>query len=162
MQRVLEEYERRQGQDGEHVDAGELEAVAGSLTGAGNDRERATFASFQARVDGAPGQVLRYCFQDGAEPLWPSRRNLPDPAGETRPARRGNDHKRAVARPLTLTSDCYPQLWAPASHRHRNHPLCPCPVRRHPALSPVRLGPALRVSGVAPPSALPGTGRRGL
>ena len=32
---------------------------------------------FQARVACAPDQVIRYCFQDGATPLWPSPANLP-------------------------------------------------------------------------------------
>lgn len=32
---------------------------------------------FQARVSCAPDQVIRYCFKDGAAPLWPSPANLP-------------------------------------------------------------------------------------
>ena len=35
------------------------------------------FAHFAAVVAEAPGQCLRYCFDEGAEPLWPSRINIP-------------------------------------------------------------------------------------
>ena len=35
--------------------------------------ERIHFASFQAKIAAAPSQVLRYCFEDGAQPLWPAR-----------------------------------------------------------------------------------------
>ena len=37
------------------------------------------FAHFAAVVAEAPGQCLRYCFDEGAEPLWPSRHNIPTP-----------------------------------------------------------------------------------
>ncbi|CAG9460289.1 unnamed protein product [Pedinophyceae sp. YPF-701] len=36
--------------------------------------ERAHYAGFQARIAGAPSQVLRYCFEAGAAPLLPSPR----------------------------------------------------------------------------------------
>lgn len=35
------------------------------------------FAHFAAVIAEAPGQCLRYCFDEGAEPLWPSRTNIP-------------------------------------------------------------------------------------
>lgn len=35
------------------------------------------FAHFAAVVAEAPGQCLRYCFDEGAQPLWPSRNNVP-------------------------------------------------------------------------------------
>lgn len=35
------------------------------------------FAHFAAVIAEAPGQCLRYCFDEGAEPLWPSRVNIP-------------------------------------------------------------------------------------
>jgi pre-rRNA-processing protein TSR4 len=39
---------------------------------------------FQARVALAPEQVLRYCYQQGAQPLWPKPR--PTPAAADIPA----------------------------------------------------------------------------
>lgn len=35
------------------------------------------FAHFAAVIAEAPGQCLRYCFDEGAEPLWPSGTNIP-------------------------------------------------------------------------------------
>lgn len=40
---------------------------------------RRHFAHFAAVVAEAPGQCLRYCFDEGAEPLWPSRHHTPVP-----------------------------------------------------------------------------------
>lgn len=37
------------------------------------------FAHFAAVVAEAPGQCLRYCFDEGAEPLWPSPQHTPTP-----------------------------------------------------------------------------------
>ncbi len=37
------------------------------------------FAHFAAVVAEAPGQCLRYCFDEGAEPLWPSCKHIPTP-----------------------------------------------------------------------------------
>ena len=37
------------------------------------------FAHFAAIVAEAPGQCLRYCFDEGAAPLWPSRQPVPIP-----------------------------------------------------------------------------------
>lgn len=37
------------------------------------------FAHFAAVVAEAPGQCLRYCFDEGAAPLWPSCKHLPTP-----------------------------------------------------------------------------------
>jgi hypothetical protein len=38
-----------------------------------------TLQAFQARTARAPEQVLRYCFQPGAAPLWPSHTHRPEP-----------------------------------------------------------------------------------
>ena len=37
------------------------------------------FAQFAAVVATAPEQCVRYCFDEGAEPLWPSTRQVPQP-----------------------------------------------------------------------------------
>ncbi len=37
------------------------------------------FAHFAAVVAEAPGQCLRYCFDEGAQPLWPSCQHMPTP-----------------------------------------------------------------------------------
>ncbi len=37
------------------------------------------FAHFAAVVAEAPGQCLRYCFDEGAQPLWPSCKHIPTP-----------------------------------------------------------------------------------
>jgi pre-rRNA-processing protein TSR4 len=39
--------------------------------------EQRHFAAFQARVGKEPAQCLRYCFDAGATPLWPSSKNIP-------------------------------------------------------------------------------------
>ncbi|KAI3431726.1 hypothetical protein D9Q98_004768 [Chlorella vulgaris] len=39
--------------------------------------EQRHFATFQARVGKEPAQCLRYCFDAGATPLWPSSKNIP-------------------------------------------------------------------------------------
>jgi len=84
VQRVLADYERRQaaaGEGGDGVDEEELGVIAGAMgaagAGDGADPDRVAMAAFQARVDGAPGQVLRYCFQEGARPTWPAAAGLP-------------------------------------------------------------------------------------
>lgn len=41
--------------------------------------EDRTFAHFAAVVGDSPDQVIRYCFEEGAEPLWPSERHVPLP-----------------------------------------------------------------------------------
>uniref|UniRef100_A0A7S0RG65 Programmed cell death protein 2 C-terminal domain-containing protein n=1 Tax=Chlamydomonas leiostraca TaxID=1034604 RepID=A0A7S0RG65_9CHLO len=74
----MSEYEERVAQEGElseeELPAEVLEEVAENLT-----HDRRHFAMFQARVECAPEQCIRYCFQDGAGPLWPSPSNLPSP-----------------------------------------------------------------------------------
>lgn len=40
---------------------------------------RRTFAHFAAVVGDSPDQCIRYCFEEGAEPLWPSERHVPLP-----------------------------------------------------------------------------------
>ena len=74
--RLLADYERRARDEGALTDddlppdlMDELERALG--------RERAAFARFQARVARAPSQVLRYCFSEGAAPLWPSASRVP-------------------------------------------------------------------------------------
>jgi pre-rRNA-processing protein TSR4 len=41
--------------------------------------EKRHFASFAARIAGAPSQILRYCFEDGSAPIWPSPHGIPKP-----------------------------------------------------------------------------------
>ena len=44
------------------------------------DPGAAAFAAFAARVARRPQQVVRYCFEEGARPLWPSRECMPNAA----------------------------------------------------------------------------------
>lgn len=44
------------------------------------DPSAAAFAAFAARVARRPQQVLRYCFEEGARPLWPSPECTPTAA----------------------------------------------------------------------------------
>ena len=44
------------------------------------DPSAAAFAAFAARVARRPQQVLRYCFEEGARPLWPSTECMPSAA----------------------------------------------------------------------------------
>ncbi|KAK9821140.1 hypothetical protein WJX81_007543 [Elliptochloris bilobata] len=44
------------------------------------DPGTAAFATFAARVARRPQQVLRYCFEDGARPLWPGAECVPSAA----------------------------------------------------------------------------------
>ncbi len=39
--------------------------------------EKRHFASFAARIAGAPSQILRYCFDDGSAPICPSPHGIP-------------------------------------------------------------------------------------
>lgn len=86
--RLLEQLKLQEGQQGAagaqqadpaadpaDVTEQEIDEIEG-LTSA----ERQQFAHFQAVLQGEPGQVLRYCFEAGAQPLWPSTLNLPRPA----------------------------------------------------------------------------------
>jgi pre-rRNA-processing protein TSR4 len=41
--------------------------------------EKRHFASFAARIAGAPSQILRYCFEDGSGPICPSPHGIPTP-----------------------------------------------------------------------------------
>eukprot|EP00775_Hariotina_reticulata_P005221 gene5221-5458_t len=79
VQRLLSSYQSRIAAEGEYEEAelpgdlvDELEAAAGPA--------QAAFAAFQARCARAPEQVLRYCFQPGADALWPSLSHTPSPA----------------------------------------------------------------------------------
>jgi pre-rRNA-processing protein TSR4 len=90
--RLLADYERRAREEGALDDdelppslVDELERALG--------RERAAFASFQARVARAPSQVLRYCFSEGASPLWPSASCVPGP-GDVPPCSRCGGPRR--------------------------------------------------------------------
>lgn len=46
----------------------------------GISKEQRHFASFAARIAHEPAQCLRYCFNPGAHPIWPSCHNIPGPA----------------------------------------------------------------------------------
>eukprot|EP00873_Tetraselmis_striata_P006902 jgi/Tetstr1/427166/TSEL_017354.t1 len=59
----------------EELPAEIMDTVEASVT---DDRQR--FAAFTARVAAAPEQVLRYCFEEGARPLWPQAGKVPRPA----------------------------------------------------------------------------------
>ena len=55
------------GPEEDAMEAGLVEEVEAQV-----DPSAAAFAAFAARVARRPQQVLRYCFEEGARPLWPS------------------------------------------------------------------------------------------
>lgn len=78
VQRLLTAYRARIADEGEY-DESELPGdLVDELEGAAGPAQQ-TFAAFQARTGRAPEQCLRYCFQPGAAPLWPSHINTPKP-----------------------------------------------------------------------------------
>ena len=83
----MREYQSREGK--EDVDEHELEQIAAMVGGGGAkggpDPDQEHFAHFQARIDEAKGQVLRYCFTRGAVPLWPVRSGVPRDAKDIPP-----------------------------------------------------------------------------
>lgn len=70
-QQLLQDYEIRRENNGEEFTATDMEDVEES------SREQQNWAAFQARLAGAPDQVLRYCRAQGAKPLWPSLEGQP-------------------------------------------------------------------------------------
>eukprot|EP00879_Flechtneria_rotunda_P010047 GHRR01010505.1.p1 GENE.GHRR01010505.1~~GHRR01010505.1.p1 ORF type:complete len:358 (+),score=92.76 GHRR01010505.1:201-1274(+) len=79
VQRLLDAYQSRIAAEGEYDEqelpsglVDELESVPGPA--------QQTFAAFQARTSRAPEQCVRYCFQPGALPLWPSHLHQPQPS----------------------------------------------------------------------------------
>eukprot|EP00878_Enallax_costatus_P023023 GHUV01024470.1.p1 GENE.GHUV01024470.1~~GHUV01024470.1.p1 ORF type:complete len:305 (+),score=72.67 GHUV01024470.1:738-1652(+) len=80
VQRLLSSYRARVADEGEY-DESELPAdLVDELEGAVGPAQQ-IFAAFQARTARAPEQCLRYCFQPGAAPLWPSHTHIPRPTG---------------------------------------------------------------------------------
>ncbi|PNW84571.1 hypothetical protein CHLRE_03g149500v5 [Chlamydomonas reinhardtii] len=78
VRRALEEYRRRVATEGELNDE-ELPPDVMEALEANAAPEQRCFVDFQARVSWAPEQVIRYCFQDGAQPLWPAPHCRPKP-----------------------------------------------------------------------------------
>ncbi|KAG2454853.1 hypothetical protein HYH02_000685 [Chlamydomonas schloesseri] len=78
VRRALQEYRRRVATEGELNDE-ELPPDVLEALEANAAPEQRCFVDFQARVSWAPEQVIRYCFQDGAQPLWPAPHCRPKP-----------------------------------------------------------------------------------
>ncbi|WIA11918.1 hypothetical protein OEZ85_012002 [Tetradesmus obliquus] len=76
VQRLLAAYRSRVAAEGEYDEQELPGELVDELEGAAGPAARA-FAAFQARTALAPEQCLRYCFQPGATPLWPSASRLP-------------------------------------------------------------------------------------
>lgn len=73
-----------EGEEADEIADGEQAIVTGEVTEEDmravellSSKERRQFAHFQAVIDKEPEQVLRYCFQEGARPLWPSTLRVP-------------------------------------------------------------------------------------
>ena len=77
-QQLMSEYQARLASEGpldaEALPPEVLDAIEGS-----HSQESQQFAEFAARLASAPEQVLRYCAEDGAQPLWPSLAHVPKP-----------------------------------------------------------------------------------
>ncbi|GIL77234.1 hypothetical protein Vretimale_3090 [Volvox reticuliferus] len=78
VQRALQQYRARVAEEGELDDEELPPDVMEAVEDAAAPEQRC-FADFQARVSWAPDQVIRYCFQDGAQPLWPAPHGRPGP-----------------------------------------------------------------------------------
>eukprot|EP00887_Chlorella_sp_A99_P000437 scaffold17.g437.t1 len=73
---LLRQYQARSAQEGEYTEKELPAQLVDDLEGAVTPEQR-HFAAFAARVAAAPSQVLRYCYQPGATPLWPAPAPLP-------------------------------------------------------------------------------------
>lgn len=82
--RVLQQYRVRVAEEGE-LDDEELPPDVVDAVEAIADEGTRAFADFQARVSAAPEQVIRYSFEDGAAPLWPSPSGRPRLPGDVPP-----------------------------------------------------------------------------
>ncbi|KAL3160090.1 hypothetical protein ABBQ32_010870 [Trebouxia sp. C0010 RCD-2024] len=78
MQRLMRAYESRRASEGELSEQDMPKELLADVEANQNQDDR-HFAHFAAVVAEAPGQCLRYCFDEGAEPLWPSRHHTPVP-----------------------------------------------------------------------------------
>ena len=82
------EMDKNGDQEDQRIDENELVDMVAAMGAEGGglggevDEDRRVFAHFQARVDQAKGQVLRYCYDPGAVPLWPVARPRPPPGSE--------------------------------------------------------------------------------
>ncbi|KAJ9510315.1 hypothetical protein QJQ45_015769 [Haematococcus lacustris] len=83
MSKLLMAYKDKVGQEGELSEEELPEEVLQQVEEA-VPLEQRHFAMFQARMALAPDQVVRYCFQPGAHPLWP--RPEPQPSTADIPA----------------------------------------------------------------------------
>ncbi|KAK9819849.1 hypothetical protein WJX72_003204 [[Myrmecia] bisecta] len=77
--RLLQQYEAMRTSEGELGDA-DLPAEVLSSVEENMTEERKHFAHFAAVVAREPEQVLRYCVEEGAQPLWPNPAPIPMPA----------------------------------------------------------------------------------
>ncbi|EFJ44292.1 programmed cell death protein 2, C terminal [Volvox carteri f. nagariensis] len=75
---ALQQYRARVAAEGDLDDEELPPEVVEAVEGAAAP-EQTCFADFQARVSWAPRQVIRYCFQRGARPLWPAPHHRPGP-----------------------------------------------------------------------------------
>ncbi|GFH14016.1 programmed cell death 2, partial [Haematococcus lacustris] len=83
MSKLMMAYKDKVGQEGELSEEELPEEVLQQVEEA-VPLEQRHFAMFQARMALAPDQVVRYCFQPGAHPLWP--RPEPQPSTADIPA----------------------------------------------------------------------------
>ncbi|GLI59478.1 hypothetical protein VaNZ11_001361 [Volvox africanus] len=78
VRRALQQYRARVAEEGE-LDDEELPPDVMEAVEDATAPDQRCFVDFQARVSWAPDQVIRYCFQDGAQPLWPAPHGRPGP-----------------------------------------------------------------------------------
>lgn len=79
VEKLLSEYNTRVEEEGDLTEE-ELPPEIMDQIEQTHTLERKHFAMFQARIDAAPEQAIRYCFKPGARPLWPSPTNIPSPS----------------------------------------------------------------------------------
>ena len=77
-QQLMSEYQARLASEGP-LDAEALPPEVLDAIEDSHSQESQQFAEFAARLASAPEQVLRYCSEDGAQPLWPSLAYVPEP-----------------------------------------------------------------------------------
>ncbi|DBA70262.1 TPA: hypothetical protein ACH3X2_012163 [Trebouxia sp. C0005] len=78
VQQLVRDYEGMRGAEGELTEQDMPSELLAEVEANQTEDDR-QFAHFAAVVAEAPGQCLRYCFDEGAAPLWPSCKHLPTP-----------------------------------------------------------------------------------
>ncbi|GAB4823697.1 hypothetical protein N2152v2_010743 [Parachlorella kessleri] len=92
LRELVQQYKLRTAEEGEYTEE-ELPSEVVDTVEAHLGEDQRHFAAFSARVGREPSQCLRYCFEPGASPLWPSLKRVPGP-GDVPPCERCGAERR--------------------------------------------------------------------